>query len=138
MTCKTVNTDLEEICASTKLPALATFPAECKEFVSVDHSHPYLSATVQFLGTRLYLRHRTTLLLSVLFCYLQYFPLALELLSTAKKILLLMILSYFICLEYETCYNPCSILNSVLQRDLQKVPMLWRPLLVLVSFLPPC
>lgn len=49
-----------------------------------------------------------------------------------------MILLYFIWLEYETCYNPCFILNSVLQHRLQKVPMLWRSLLVLVSFLPPC
>lgn len=104
----------------------------------MDHNHPYLSATVQLLDTKLYLRHKTILLLTVLFCYLQYFPLAPVLLSTAKKIFLLMILLYFIWLEYETCYNPCFISNSVLQHYLQKVPMLWRSPLVLVSFLPPC
>lgn len=124
------------ICASARLSAAADFPGECIKLIFVDHNHPYLSATVQLLDRRCYLIHKTTLLLTLLFCYLQYFPLAPVLLSTAKQIFLLMIL-YFIWLEYEACYNPCFILNSGLQHYLQKVPLLWRSLLVLVIFLPP-
>jgi len=107
-----------------RLSTPAAFPAERKEFISVDHNHPYSSATVQLLDTRLYIRHKTIVLLAVLFCCLQYFPLAPVSLSTAKKIFLLMIVLYFIWLEYETCYSPCFILNSVLRLCLQKVPML--------------
>lgn len=102
-----VNADPELICASPRLSTPAAFPVEHKEFISVDHNHPYSSASVQLLDTRLYLRHKTILLLAVLFSYLQYFPRAPVSLSTAKKIFLLMILLYFIWLEYETGYNPC-------------------------------
>lgn len=90
--------DLKVICSSASLSAAADFPGERKKLEFVDHNHPYLSARVQLLDRRCYLIHKTTLLLTLLFCYLQYFPLAPVLLSTAKKIFLLMIL-YFIWLR---------------------------------------